>query len=194
MTDYSDLSSYNWLMGEVDRNESEQASALGNLLDDLFNPDSVIDIGCATGIYLLSFRNRGKPVYGIDGAPAAGAHLAHDEFELVDLRNPWIPPRRFGMALNIEVAEHLQPIHALTLVETLTRCAPLVFFSAAGPGQGGEGHYNEQPESYWIEMFGRFGFVHDPGHTSAVHARIDVEPEYEHCHWLRWHAMMFRKV
>jgi hypothetical protein len=33
--------------------------------------------------------------------------------------------------------------------------------SAAHPGQGGVGHFNEQPRQYWIEKLAKIGFTHD---------------------------------
>lgn len=190
---YQNVADYDWLMAEIDKHETPQAVALGKLLADTFSIRSVIDIGCGSGIYLVPFRERGIEVYGVDGAPRAGQHIL-DAFELVDLRNPWTPPRVFDMALCIEVAEHLKPVHAPTLVATVARCAPLVFWSAAKPRQGGEGHYNEETPEYWIDLFGPHGFVLDAGHTSAVHAVIDVDPVYDHCHWLRWNSIVLRRA
>ena len=37
--------------------------------------------------------------------------------------------------------------------------APVVLFSAAPPGQGGEHHLNEQPYDYWRALFRHQGYV-----------------------------------
>ena len=51
-----------------------------------------------------------------------------------------------------DVAEHLESKHADFYVECLSSGnAKKLIFTAASPGQGGEGHYNEQPKEYWIE-------------------------------------------
>lgn len=193
--EYQDLAEYNWLMGEVLRHETEQAKALGKLLADTFFPASVIDVGCGPGNYLIPFKERGAVVYGIDGAPKAGECLALSEFELADLRNPWMPERRYDLALCIEVAEHLKPEHAPTLVATLCACSDTIFFSAARPGQGGAGHYNEQTQDYWLGLFRRHGYGRHPKDAEVMQAihtshRQGASSPYFHCHWLDWNGMV----
>lgn len=196
---YQDLDEYNWLMGEIIRHETDQAVALGHLLAERLSPGSVIDVGCGPGLYLLPFAEHGADIYGVDGAGAAGALLQPAQFELVDLRNPWTPPRRYDLALCIEVAEHLRPEHAGTLVGTLARCADVIFFTAARPGQGGEGHYNEQSQDYWLGMFGAHGYGVHPRHSEIKgvidHSyRHDPQSPYKHCHWLHWNGLLLGKA
>jgi hypothetical protein len=57
------------------------------------------------------------------------------------------------------VAEHLPPASAPLLVRALTEAAPIVVFSAALPGQGGDGHVNEQLPSYWARLFDDCGYA-----------------------------------
>ena len=40
----------------------------------------------------------------------------------------------------------------------LTSTADIILFSAAIPGQGGQGHVNEQWQSYWVERFKNYGY------------------------------------
>jgi len=44
-------------------------------------------------------------------------------------------------------------------VRGLTEAAPVVAFSAALPGQGGDGHINERPASYWARLFASRSYV-----------------------------------
>lgn len=189
-----DLGNYNWLMAEIVKHEWDQSQALGKLIVEKFGPKDTIDIGCATGQYLLPFKEAGCAVYGVDGAPAAGQFLEPHEFRLFDLRQPYGPPCTFDLCLCIETAEHIEPEYSEVLVESLTRCAPLIFFSAARPGQGGEGHFSERPQGEWIAMFNKFGFVKDDGLTATLHEVIDVESVYKTCHWLIWNSMVLRKA
>lgn len=57
-----------------------------------------------------------------------------------------------------EVAEHLTPGRAESLVNDLVSLAPVVAFSAAIPGQGGTNHSNERWPSYWRDLFSLAGF------------------------------------
>jgi hypothetical protein len=43
-------------------------------------------------------------------------------------------------------------------VNLLCRASDAVVFSAAIPRQGGTGHINEQPQSYWARRFARNGY------------------------------------
>ena len=65
-----------------------------------------------------------------------------DEFRAADLSQPIDLGRRFDVVQSLEVAEHLPSSRASEFIGTLTSHDPLVMFSAAVPGQGGEHHIN----------------------------------------------------
>lgn len=148
------------LMDALDRIESEQAYWLGNTLYAMFQPKSVIDWGCGTGIYLLPFQSRGATVLGIDGERTAGADLHPLDFECMDIRQAILTPP-FDLALCVEVGEHLEPEFADVLVGNVANSANHVFWTAALPGQTGSFHQNEQPWDYWREKWIERGFVTD---------------------------------
>jgi hypothetical protein len=75
----------------------------------------------------------------------------------------------FDLATSFEVAEHLPKSTADRYVSQICRLAPIVVFSAATLGQGGLAHINEQPHSYWVELFAKNGFASDQG-TSSLFA------------------------
>jgi hypothetical protein len=66
---------------------------------------------------------------------------------------------RFDLTICIEVAEHLPPERALEFVAFLCRTAPVIYFSAAIPLQGGVNHVNERRLSYWIDLFNGQGMT-----------------------------------
>lgn len=117
---------------------------------------SVIDVGCGEGWWGKAFADAGcKTVLGIDGE-YVGEPMVN--FEAVDLSRGYASPRSYDLAVCLEVAEHLLPQHAETLITSLCGLAPTVLFSAAIPGQGGVDHVNEQWPAYWAELFGRHGY------------------------------------
>jgi hypothetical protein len=79
---------------------------------------------------------------------------------------------RSDVAYCIEVAEHLPAQLGTSLVRFLAQMAPKVVFTAAHPGQGGHGHINEQPQSYWIGEFERAGMQHSAGLSQTLRARL----------------------
>jgi SAM-dependent methyltransferase len=122
---------------------------------------SVVDVGCGSGTWLSVFREHGvSDLLGIDGdyVAADSLEIPATSFLPRDLSQPFRLPRRFDLAVSLEVAEHLPAEAAESFVESLVQLAPVVFFSAAAPYQGGTQHLNEQWPAYWAERFARHGY------------------------------------
>jgi len=137
------------------------AEAIVPRLIDLFQPQSVVDIGCGEGAWLDVFRKLGTEQFlGLDGAYVELDRLLipKDAFRAVDLAKPFLLDRQFDLAISLEVAEHLPADSAEAFVASLTKCAPFIAFSAAIPGQGGTDHVNEQWPAYWAKLFKTHGF------------------------------------
>lgn len=144
---------------------------------DAFQPASVVDVGCGTGIYLKEFAAAGVDIHGYEGSLHAleGAVIDPEHIEHHDLREPLDHDRRYDLVLCIEVAEHIDRGSADQLVATLTGLGDHVAFTAAQPGQGGTDHVNEQPPGYWIDKFTATGFTHDPDLTARLRTRFAEE-------------------
>jgi len=128
-----------------------------------WTPDSVLDVGCGEGHWLAAARRltpgRGKPVtLGLDVDPdiAGGAKLWDAERKGAKL--PLNEDERWRLTFCLEVAEHVSPLAGDRLVRELCRVSDYVLWSAAIPGQGGDGHVNEQPPAYWAKRFEREGW------------------------------------
>jgi 2-polyprenyl-3-methyl-5-hydroxy-6-metoxy-1,4-benzoquinol methylase len=137
------------------------AEVIGPILVELINPSSVVDIGCGIGEWLSVFEALGvKDVLGLDGGIGTTANLVIDrsKFKYVSLTETIVLERKFDLLLCLEVAEHLPEWRALSFVKDLCQLSPVIAFSAAIPFQGGTGHLNEQWQSYWGDMFSRFGY------------------------------------
>lgn len=140
---------------------------LGLVLEHAAPVRSAVDLGCGVGTWLSVLREHGvEDVQGIDG-PWVDADLLAipaERFKRVDLGagEPVDLPRRYDLAISLEVAEHLPPGRAEPFVATLARCSDQVLFSAAVPRQGGSRHLNERWQSHWAGLFDRQGYdVHD---------------------------------
>lgn len=142
---------------------------------------SVVDVGCGNGTWLSVFLQSGvSNLLGLDGDWVAGDQLQipADRFRRASLELALPQLGRFDMALNLEVAEHLSPARADSLVADLCSLAPLVVFSAAVPHQGGAHHVNEQWPAYWWEKFQRHGY----DSVDALRPRFWNEPEVNWCY------------
>ncbi len=138
---------------------------LSMVLERLPPVNSVVDVGCGLGTWLLIFlklQNKQVDILGIDG-PWMDPDLLvipKDSFLAVDLslETPRIE-RKYDLAISLEVAEHLPPEKAEEFISFLTDISDFVLFSAAIPFQGGTNHFNEQWQGYWADLFEQNGYV-----------------------------------
>ncbi len=125
---------------------------------------SAIDIGCGVGTWLNVLQQRGAhDIQGVDGPWVDKEYLEipHHCFNPYDFN--YFPinlafQRRFDLAINLEVAEHISPANAGDFIKFLTSLSDCILFSAAIPGQTGRGHVNEQWPSYWVTLFSEQGY------------------------------------
>lgn len=131
-------------------------------IQQMFAAKSVIDFGCGTGAWLRAFEETGATdILGLDFGEVQPDQLAiaPDNFRTKDLSQTITLDRRFDIAVSLEVAEHLPEEAAATFVGNLVRHADIIIFSAAIPGQLGNGHINCQYPSYWAELFSHHMFM-----------------------------------
>jgi SAM-dependent methyltransferase len=163
----------------VEEGSSSSARVVLPLLLRLTGARSLIDVGCGTGAWLAAARQLGvERLLGVDGHWVDSGTLLVDQFEQIDLGQPFTVSQSFDMALSLEVAEHLPAERAESFVADLTRLAPVVAFSAAVPGQGGVGHLNEQWPDFWRDLFSGMGYQCFDVIRSAIWNRPGVMPWY----------------
>lgn len=148
----------------------EGARVILPLVFERYRPRTVIDIGCGCGAWCVAATQLGaENATGIDGPWVANALAAllpgrgtHWHFIARDLRQP-LPQacQPWGLAICLETAEHLPPTRGPGLVSELCALSPVILWSAATPGQQGEGHINEQPPRYWSKLFRARGYSPD---------------------------------
>lgn len=152
-------------------------------------PKSVGDWGSNAGYWLDRFRKLGvEKVKGFDRCARIEEGLLNDEeFEQVDFEDQ-IPAWKCDLAICLENAEHVSPERAPVLLDTLAESAPIVFFSAAVPGQGGSDHINEQPHSYWHYEFGIRGFAY----FDLI--RWAISDDYRIFQWYRNNSFLYSRI
>ncbi|MFI6445610.1 methyltransferase domain-containing protein [Kitasatospora sp. NPDC050543] len=159
------------------------------LVLDLVQPSSVVDLGCGTGAWLATALRLGTDtVLGVDGpwVTEETLHIPYDRFLPHDLSQPLDvdelrpdgPGSRFGLAMSLEAAEHLEADRADSLVADLCALSECVLFSAAIPGQTGSDHRNEQWPPYWRARFERHGHQLVDCLRSRLWADPEIEPWY----------------
>lgn len=168
--------------------------AIASLLAERLEFSSVLDLGCGNGFIIAKLAELGRDVTGVDGSShvldVMPPNLA-GRVRILDLTKS-VRLGRYDLVVCSEVAEHLDGIHAGTLVENVCEnSAGQVFFTAATPGQGGHYHVNEQPHGYWIAQFFGHGYLLDQAVTFAI--RDDLFAIAKTTWWLARNAMIFRK-
>jgi hypothetical protein len=136
------------------------ASVIVPEIINIFNPKSVIDFGCGMGEWLKVFQyNNVDKICGIDGSYINADNLLINKQNFIAHNlNEYIEVEKFDVALCLEVAEHLNYSSSDTIVNSIINSSENIVFGAAIPGQGGTGHINEQPHSFWADKFIKHGY------------------------------------
>ena len=128
----------------------------------LWQPDSVIDVGCGRGAWLAACAERGvKRLTGLDGDWVSQEMMLDPtiEFRRANLSEEMPAGERYDLVISLEVAEHLPPGSSDGFVRMLVAHAGAVVFSAAYVSQPGRNHINTQPHSFWANKFLSHGYL-----------------------------------
>ena len=164
------------------------------VLEEFPSLRTLADVGCGTGRYALEFKRRGLEVVGCEYS-ATSREVAKSRGVTVfpfDLSKSTesLPGHPFDLGMTLEVGEHIPAGLAQSFVRYLTSTSNLIVFTAAQPGQGGHGHINEQPRSYWIDKVSSAGFDLDQTATDRMADRLRSLGAYS---YLSNNLCVFRK-
>jgi 2-polyprenyl-3-methyl-5-hydroxy-6-metoxy-1,4-benzoquinol methylase len=142
----------------IDSEEKPFAERLAKWISGNFSDKKIIDIGCGPGTYVNEMTNLGLNVtgYDIDNRVIGKKNLVQKS--LFDVNDP------SDVVVCLEVAEHIDMSKNDEIVKSLFRNMnnnSVLIWTAAVPGQGGDGHINCQPREYWLEKLKGCGLFHD---------------------------------
>lgn len=167
--------------------EQDQARNLSALLLEMYSPKSVVDLGCNDGLYLEGFWKAGCEIIGIDKYYRGN----HPHIETWDLTAP-LGLRKRDLAICLEVLEHIPAEDSASVLMNLCKASDTIIFSAAVPGQGGDGHINCQPKQHWIDRFADRGFYVNQKETTYILQNMRVKPNT--MGWLMNNLMVLQKA
>jgi hypothetical protein len=155
-----------------------------------------LDLGAGNGLLVEAMFKSGATIsLGIEletSAREATTEWVRDLIQYGNGADKWTTETPCKLVSCLEVLEHLPEAEAESAVNRICACSDeWILFSAAPPGQGGNGHINCQPKAYWMGLFESAGFAYSAGKTSEF---IEQLGQPEHCWWIRQNAMIFRRV
>jgi len=132
-------------------------------------PKTFLDVGCAMGILVESMRDRGVDAEGLDVSEYAISRARDDirpHLRVASILEPF--GRRYDLISCVETLEHLPERDAEQAVRNLCAHTDDIIFSSSPVDNEEITHVNVRQPEYWVEMFLRFGFVHDIEYDSNI--------------------------
>lgn len=173
----------------ITNEEQPQAERIAEFLYLCDPSQRVLDVGCGPGIYVTEMRKRGIQAFGVDIDPRCKSTPFCDVMDIT--KDNCLTIYEPKTVISLEVGEHIPPEHSWDYISFISgQCPSMVLFSAAAPGQSGDGHINCQNKSYWTRRFQRFGFQYDGQATEEFLQFLIAGP---HMGWLRNNAMIFHR-
>jgi len=135
---------------------------IGDIIVGNFKPESVIDWGCGCGFLIERLYRHGiDKLLGIEGSrdvmefwKSEIIKIVQSKLVIADIIDFVDTDGQYDMAVCMEVAEHLPEEKADDLVKKVVLSAKnYIWWTAAQPGQDGDGHINCQPICYWKDKF-----------------------------------------
>ncbi|MFC1646139.1 class I SAM-dependent methyltransferase [Candidatus Omnitrophota bacterium] len=168
------------------------SEAVVDILIKYFNPRSVVDVGCGNAEFLWQFQKKSIVIKGYEGSRHAINNALIDKkfIQWFDLRNRLQPQERYDLALCLEVAEHIERSYSQVLIDSLSNLSDTIIFTAATPGQGGHFHINEQPRSFWINLWKKNNFKYIDQLTLKIKEEFRMN---KILHWYSDNLMVFKR-
>jgi 2-polyprenyl-3-methyl-5-hydroxy-6-metoxy-1,4-benzoquinol methylase len=149
---------------------------------EAYRPESWLDAGCGTGASLEYILKKGISAAGLEFSDLAVIESGLEKYiTQCDLTRAVDLKKVFDVVWCYEVAEHLPESSADQLVNTLVSHGRRIVFSAARPGQGGDGHINEQDKDYWQRKFESHGCTLDVETSSRINSLSELYSDNVMC-------------
>ena len=145
---------------------------------------SVLDLGCGNCSVVAELNKNNIKATGVDQNNLIAHSVKHD------LTTPYFNPKDYVQSF--EVGEHIPKEFESIFIDNITKNARKgIILSWAIPGQGGDGHINEQPTSYIVKEMKKRGFQFDK--TKSLQLRDSIPPNVYFLYF-RHNLMVFNRI
>ncbi|MFH1706134.1 MAG: class I SAM-dependent methyltransferase [Patescibacteria group bacterium] len=140
--------------------------------NELFKPESVLDVGCAYGFVVKRFQDLGVPATGVEYSPYAVSRAVTQEIIEGDVRDlSRFKDNSFDLVIGTELLEHVPEDDLFKAVNEMRRVAKRFVFlliCTAGSehiesrgGQGDPSHITMKTRQWWESFFKRLDIKRD---------------------------------
>jgi len=140
--------------------------------NELFKPESVLDVGCAYGFVVKRFQELGVPATGVEYSPYAVSRAVTQEIIEGDVRDlSKFKDNSFDLVIGTELLEHIPEDDLFKAVKELHRVTKrwvFLLICTAGSdhiesrgGKGDPSHITMKPRWWWESLFHRLDLKRD---------------------------------
>ena len=143
----------------------------GSVADQIvrsLRPRRVLDAGCAIGMLVESFWDRGVEAHGRDISEYAISQVRQDIRQYCEVGSIAEPFHGdYDLATCIEVLEHIPEEIAIAAIREISRAAPRLIFSSSPLDIEEPTHVNVKPTIWWLRRFAEAGMRPVPGYDAS---------------------------
>jgi len=172
----------------IEREEMPQACEIARKITQFYKPQSVIDLGCGTGMYLSNFIFVPKRL-GVDISPVAFELHPEENLQVIDLSKPQ-EFEKYDVGICFEVLEHIDQQFADIAIDNICKASDKLILTAALPFQPGLNHVNCQPQKYWEDKLVARGYKRNYFNEYWLAQSVSTVP---HTMWIIKNLMVFEK-
>ena len=162
------------LGGHFGKTTLDEGSLL--FLKEQFSIKTMIDVGCGPGGQVELARQHGIDAIGVDGDYTLKLDklyfFSHDF-----TKGKFTCERSFDLAWCVEFLEHVEEKYQAFFMDTLQK-ARIVACTSAPPGCIGHHHVNCREQTYWLEVFAKYGFAFDAENTARIKEHSSMRGEF----------------
>lgn len=139
---------------------------LSNLLNNVFSPKQVLDVGCGKGLLVTAFLELGISTRGVDVSSYAISKaplLAKNHLSLVNLEKDRLPfdDESFDLITTLDVLEHLASPETIKEIQRVLKRTGYIFVYTPFPEHphawDDPSHISVKTEAEWLQVFRQFG-------------------------------------